>query len=105
MGGRSKYPSPITGGEVREKMPEVTISIVKGTLTTDEKEEMMQRVSEVIAEISCRPDPKENLLPFVYCTIQESEWGNFGTNGAPLTPEMYNAVKKGIVHLTMEQPE
>jgi 4-oxalocrotonate tautomerase len=90
---------------VIEKMPVVTIDIIKGLFTKEQKEEMMQRVSEVIAEIECRPDPKENMLPFVYCIIREAEWGNFGTNGAPLTPEMLHAVKKGIIHLTMEQPK
>jgi len=85
-------------------MPEITINIVKGTIDQDDKAEMISRVSEVVAEIITRPHPKENLLPFVYCTIQEAEWGNFATNGMPLTPEMFEAVKKGIVHLTMEQP-
>jgi 4-oxalocrotonate tautomerase len=96
---------PREGGEVIERMPVVTIDVIKGVFSKEQKEEMMQRVSEVIAEIECRPDPKENMLPFVYCIIREAEWGNFGTNGAPLTPEMLHAVKKGIIHLTMEQPK
>lgn len=84
-------------------MPEIVINIVKGTIDQEAKAEMIARVSEVVAEINARPHPKENLLPFVYCTVQEAEWGNFATNGMPLTPEMYDAVKKGIVHLTMEE--
>jgi hypothetical protein len=47
---------------------------------------MMKRVSEVVAEIECRPYPKKNMLPFVYCIVREVEWGNFASNGAPLTP-------------------
>jgi phenylpyruvate tautomerase PptA (4-oxalocrotonate tautomerase family) len=86
-------------------MPEITINMVKGIIDQDAKVEMMSRVSEVVAEIITRPHPKENLLPFVYCTIQEAEWGNFATNGMPMTPEMFDAVKKGIVHLTMEELE
>jgi len=84
-------------------MPVITIDIIKGVFTNEQKEEMIRRVSEVVAEIECRPDPKENMLPFVYCIVREVEWGNFATNGAPLTPEMLYAVKKGIVHLAIEQ--
>lgn len=86
-------------------MPEITINTIKGLLNEEAKTELIARVSEIVAEIHTRPYPKENLLPFVYCTIQEAEWGNFATNGMPMMPEMYDAVKKGIVHLTMEQPE
>jgi len=91
------------GGEVIERMPVVTIDVIKGVFSKEQKDEMMKRVSEVVAEIECRSDPKENMLPFVYCIIREVEWGNFGTNGAALTPEMLHAVKKGIVHLAIEQ--
>ncbi|MDD1765356.1 MAG: tautomerase family protein [Methanomassiliicoccales archaeon] len=86
-----------------ERMPVVTIDVIKGVFSKEQKDEMMKRVSEVVAEIECRSDPKENMLPFVYCIIREVEWGNFGTNGAALTPEMLHAVKKGIVHLAIEQ--
>jgi hypothetical protein len=39
--------------------------------------------SEVIAEIEDRPNPKENMLPFVYCIIREIDWGDFANNGVP----------------------
>ena len=91
-------------GEVNDKMPLVTIDLIKGALSKDSKEEMMRRVSEVIAEIEARPEPRENMLPFVYCIIREHEWGNWGTNGVPITPELLGAVKNGTVHLAMKKP-
>lgn len=48
-------------------MPVVMIDIIEGVFSKEQKDEMMRRVSEVVAEIECRPDPKENMLPFVYC--------------------------------------
>ena len=86
-------------------MPEIVIGIIKGTIDEEGKVEMISRVSDVVAEINARPYPKENLLPFVSCTIQEAEWGNFGSGGMPLTPEMFDAARKGMIHLTMEESE
>ncbi len=85
-------------------MPVVTIDIIKGAFSKDQKVEMMKRVSEVVAEIESRPDPKENMLPFVYCIIRETEWGDFGNNGVAITPELLHAVKKGIVQISIKQP-
>jgi phenylpyruvate tautomerase PptA (4-oxalocrotonate tautomerase family) len=85
-------------------VPVVTIDLIKGNISKEAKLEMMKRVSEVVAEIEARPNPKENMLPFVYCIIREVEWGDFGNNGVPITPELLGAVKKGIVHIAMKQP-
>lgn len=57
----------VPGGGRKEKMPVVMIDIIEGVFSKEQKDEMMRRVSEVVAEIECRPDPKENMLPFVYC--------------------------------------
>ncbi len=63
---------------------------------------MAKRVSEVVAEIECRPYPKENALPWTFCIIQEIEAENFNLNGMPATPEMLEAVKTGKVHMAMD---
>jgi phenylpyruvate tautomerase PptA (4-oxalocrotonate tautomerase family) len=62
-------------------MPVETIDLIKGNISKEAQLEMMKRVSEVVAEIEARPNPKENMLQFVYCIIREAEWGNFGQNG------------------------
>jgi phenylpyruvate tautomerase PptA (4-oxalocrotonate tautomerase family) len=85
-------------------MPVVTIDIIKGAISKEGKLEMMRRVSEVVAEIESRPEPMENMLPFVYCIIRETEWGDFGQNGQPITPELLGAVKKGMVQITLKKP-
>lgn len=85
-------------------MPVVTIDLIKGNISKEAKLEMMRRVSEVIAEIEARPHPRENMLPFVYCIIREAEWGDFGQNGVPVTPELLGAVKAGMVQITLKKP-
>jgi len=85
-------------------VPVVTIDTIKGTISKEAKLEMIKRVSEVVAEIEARPNPKENMLPFVYCIVREIDWGDFANNGVPITPELLGAVKNGIVHIAMKQP-
>lgn len=85
-------------------MPVVTIDLIKGSISKEAKLEMMKRVSEVIAEIESRPNPRENMLPFVYCIIREVEWGDFGQNGVPVTPELLGAVKAGMVQIALKKP-
>jgi len=85
-------------------MPVVTIDLIKGNISQEAKMEMMKRVSEVVAEIEARPNPKENMLPFVYCIIREVESGDFGQNGVPVTPELLGAVKAGMVQIVIKKP-
>ncbi len=76
-------------------MPFINIKIMKGTLSDDLKEEMIARVSEVVAEIEARPHPKENLLPYTWCVIDEVELKHWGVGGQPATPEMLKATVEG----------
>ena len=86
------------------EMPVVTIDLIKGNISKEAQLEMMKRVSEVVAEIEARPHPKENMLPWVYCIIREVEWGGFGQNGVPVTPELLGACKAGMVQIAIKKP-
>jgi phenylpyruvate tautomerase PptA (4-oxalocrotonate tautomerase family) len=87
---------------VKKEMPVITIQIIKGSLDQAQKAEMVKRVSEVVAEIECRPNPKENVLPFTYCIVEEIEANNFATNGVGMTLEMLQGVKTGHVYVVMK---
>jgi 4-oxalocrotonate tautomerase family enzyme len=59
-------------------MPLIRIKVVQGGLTEDKKKKMIQRVSEVVAEIEARPYPKEKVLPICWCIIEEVPAENWG---------------------------
>ncbi|TET94243.1 MAG: hypothetical protein E3J28_02960 [Desulfobacteraceae bacterium] len=48
-------------------MPFINIKVLKGTLSEEKKKEMISRVTETVAEIEARPNPKENLQPYTWC--------------------------------------
>ena len=49
---------------------------------------MIKRVSETVAEIEASPEPKDNLVPYTWCVIEEVDFGAWGIGGNPATPEM-----------------
>ena len=76
-------------------MPYITIRVFRGALSEEKKREMMSRVSETVAEIEARPNPKENLLSYVWCVIEEVNFGDWGLGGNPVTPETLKALLEG----------
>ncbi len=76
-------------------MPLISIKVLKGALTDDQKKEMIAKVTETVAEIEAGPSPKENLQPYVWCIIEEVEFGNWGVGGVPVTPDMLKGIIEG----------
>lgn len=76
-------------------MPLITIKVLKGSLSTEKKQEMIARVTEVVAEIEARPQPKEKLQPHTWCVIEEVDFGNWGFGGFAITEEMFKAALEG----------
>lgn len=76
-------------------MPFINIKVLKGTLSDEKKSEMIKRVSETVAEIEASPEPKENLVPYTWCVIEEVDFAAWGIGGNPVTPEMLQQVLKG----------
>ena len=77
-------------------MPFINIKVLKGTLTKEQKQEMISRVSEVVAEIEAG-DLKDKLLPHTWCVVDEVDFENWGIGGNAVTPEMLKAVLEGKV--------
>jgi Tautomerase enzyme len=44
-------------------MPFINIKVLKGTLSKEKKEEMISRVTQIVAEIEARPHPKREPHP------------------------------------------
>jgi len=76
-------------------MPFINIKVLKGTLSEEKKKEMISRVSETVAEIEARPNPKEKLQPHTWCVIDEVDFGNWGIGGNPVTLEMLKGILEG----------
>jgi len=76
-------------------MPFINIKVLKGTLSEEKKKEMISRVSETVAEIEARPNPKEKLQPHTWCIIDEVDFGNWGIGGNPVTLEMLKGILEG----------
>jgi 4-oxalocrotonate tautomerase len=76
-------------------MPFVSIKVIKGALSEEKKKAMIERVSDVVAEIEAAPEPKERMKPYVWCVIEEIDEGAWGVGGAPVTLDMLAALIKG----------
>ena len=76
-------------------MPFINIKVLKGVLSNEQKADMIKKVSETVAEIEASPHPKDNLVPYAWCVIEEVEFENWGIGGNQVTPEMLQAVIAG----------
>jgi len=78
-------------------MPFINIRVLKGTLSTEKKSEMIKRVSETVSEIEASPHSNEHLLGYTWCVIEEVPFENWGIGGNAVTPEVLAAVVEGKV--------
>ena len=73
-------------------MPLIRVQVIEGTLSAEKKQEVISRVSEVVAEIEARPHPMEKLLPYTTCNIDEVSPSNWGSGGQPVSLESLKAI-------------
>ena len=78
-------------------MPFINIKVLKDTLSEEKKSEMIKKVSEAVAEIEASPSPKDSILGYTWCVIEEVDFGNWGIGGNAVTPEVLQAVIEGKV--------
>jgi len=76
-------------------MPLIQIKVLEGTLSAEQKNEMISKVSHTVAEIEARPYPKEKLLPHTWCIIEEVSPAKWGLGGQPLSLETLKALLSG----------
>lgn len=70
-------------------MPHIDISVLQGRLTEDQIQELIERVSNVVAEIEARPHPPERLLPGVVCLVREVPPAHWGSGGKTWTLDRF----------------
>ena len=73
-------------------MPFIQINVFEGALDDEKKQEMISRVTDVVAEIEARPHPKEKLVPHTWCVIHEIPSANWGIGGHPSSLELLKAL-------------
>jgi 4-oxalocrotonate tautomerase len=76
-------------------MPLIQIKVLEGTLTTEQKNEMIAKVSNIVAEIEAGPQAKEKLLPHTWCLIEEVRPPHWGIGGQPLSLDLLKALLAG----------
>ncbi len=69
-------------------MPFVNIRTVKGALTTEQKQELQQRITKLLVEIEGHGN--ETFRQFVWVMIEEEAWENWSIGGNQVSLEMLN---------------
>jgi 4-oxalocrotonate tautomerase len=71
-------------------MPLVTIDVIKNVFTPDQKEELIQKVTEAMIEVE-----GENMRPVTWVRIKEFEGGDWAIGGQPLSAADVQALARG----------
>ncbi len=71
-------------------MPYVVFRTIKEMLTPELKAKFIAKISEAVADVIVEDSgaDRENVLPHVWCIIEEVPFENWGVNGVPYTLEM-----------------
>jgi 4-oxalocrotonate tautomerase len=71
-------------------MPLVNIELIEGVFTSQEKQEMIKKVTDTMVSIE-----GENLREFTWVKINEIKQGDWGIGGNPLTASDIKAIAVG----------
>ena len=71
-------------------MPLVTIDVIKNVFTPDQKEELIEKVTEAMIAVE-----GENMRPVTWVIIDEVQSGSWGIGGNAMTTEAVKALATG----------
>ena len=71
-------------------MPLVTIDVIKNVFTPDQKEQLIDKVTEAMVEVE-----GENMRPVTWVRIQEIEGGDWAIGGKRLAAADVHALAEG----------
>jgi 4-oxalocrotonate tautomerase len=71
-------------------MPLITVKCIEGVFDTDQKREIIERLTETMVSIE-----GENLRQVTWCVVEEVKSGDWGIAGNPLTTEQVHALAAG----------
>lgn len=69
-------------------MPLATIKVIEGVFSADEKQQMIEKVTEAMASVE-----GENLREKTYVILEEVRSGDWGIGGKPLTTNVVNQLR------------
>jgi 4-oxalocrotonate tautomerase len=70
-------------------MPMVTVKLIEGVFTPEQKQEMIRKITDTMVEIE-----GENLRPVTWVLIEEVRSGNWGIAGNGLTTADVHALQR-----------
>ena len=62
-------------------MPFINTRVLKDSSSNEKKAEIIKEVSETDAGTEVGPNPKDGLVPYTWCVIEEVEFENWGIGG------------------------
>jgi 4-oxalocrotonate tautomerase len=73
-------------------MPLINVKVIEGVFSTEQKQEMIQRLTDVMVSIE-----GENMRQVTWCVVEEVQSGDWGIAGNALTTEQVHALAAGGV--------
>jgi 4-oxalocrotonate tautomerase len=73
-------------------MPLINVKLIEGVFTSDQKREMIDRLTDAMVEIE-----GENMRQVTWCVVEEVKSGDWGIGGNALTTEQVHALAAGGV--------
>jgi 4-oxalocrotonate tautomerase len=71
-------------------MPLIQISLIEGTLSNEQKQEMIEKVTDAVVSVEGEP-----LRPYCWVLLQEVKSGQWGVGGQGVTTEAIKALAAG----------
>lgn len=72
-------------------MPIVNVRLIEGVFDSDQKREMIEKLTETMVEIE-----GENMRGVTFVVLDEVKSGDWGIGGRPLTTEAVRSIAAGV---------
>ena len=72
-------------------MPQVTVKLIEGVFDTDEKREMIDKLTETMIDIE-----GENMRGVTFVVVEEVKSGDWGIGGQSMTTEAVRSIRAGV---------
>ena len=72
-------------------MPLINVRLIEGVFTEDEKQEMVEKLTDTMVEIE-----GENMRGVTWVVIDEVKSGDWGLGGQPLTTDAVKSLRDGV---------
>jgi 4-oxalocrotonate tautomerase len=73
------------------QMPIVNVQLIEGVFDSDQKREMIEKLTETMVEIE-----GENMRGVTFVVVEEVKSGDWGIGGQPMTTEAVRSIAAGV---------